>query len=87
MISYFISQTMDGMRVRVEAKNIDNLRRNIIKNSPSDRDWIVMVFDYYQHFLGFVSFDGVSGHPVFWGGVGKYSVRAVSPKTGKIRKG
>lgn len=84
MKSYFIAPNMKDMRFRVEANNIDTLRKRIIKEFPKDKDWTVEIFDYYQKHLGTLSFDGVKGHPAFWFTEGSWEAKGVNPKTGRL---
>ena len=75
---------MKAIRMRVEFKNIDNLRKRIIKEFPKDKDWTVEVFDYYQKHLGTMFFDGVQGHPALWSTGNSWKAKGVNPKTGRL---
>lgn len=84
MTEYFISSSLDGLRMRVSFKDVVDFRKQTIKiYSKSKGDtWDVYLFDYHQKYLGdLYSFMG----EVRWIASGSLNSKRVT-KDGKIYK-
>lgn len=84
MTDYFISATMDGIRMRVSFKDVVDFRKRTIKMYAETRkkDWEVFLFDYYQNYLGNLYSDG---DEVRWIASGSFKSKRIT-KEGKIYK-
>lgn len=84
MTQYFISDSMDGLRMRVTFKDVVDFRKETIKiyAKTGKKDWEVYLFDYYQKYLGnLYTWDG----DIRWIASGSLSSKRVT-KDGKIYK-
>lgn len=86
MTQYFISDSMDSLRMRVTFKDVVDFRKETIKiydKTKKNEYWEVYLFDFYQKYLGNLYSWGDG--EVFWVASGSFSNKRVT-KDGKIYK-
>lgn len=83
MTNFFISETMDGIRMRVTFPSLIALKKKVIEVYPRNKPWDVYIFDYYQKFIGNIYME--SSGQVYWLGAGKFHSQRLT-REGKIYK-